>query len=145
MRHVDPSALTYLGPPVAAELTLPMVATKVCAGFPSPADDFMDDEVDLQRILVPNRPATFLWRVSGHSMVEAGIHDGDVVVVDRSLGPEPGQVVVVAINGEVSLKAYRKGGTLAFANKAMPAFAADAGDQIEVWGVVTWTLHKPRA
>lgn len=65
----------------------PIAGTRICAGFPSRADDFLDGEIDLARILTPNRAATFLWRVAGHSLKETGIHDGDVVVVDRSRKP----------------------------------------------------------
>lgn len=110
----------------------PIAGTRICAGFPSRADDFLDGEIDLARILTPNRAATFLWRVAGHSMKETGIHDGDVVVA--------------SINGEVSLKLFRNDGrpTLSFANRDMPVFfLADTAD-VEVWGVVTWTLHQPR-
>ena len=103
----------------------------------------MDDELDLQRLLAPNRPATFLWRVSGTSMVETGIHEGDVVVVDRSTKPEDGSVVVACIDGAVSLKLYRRV-RFVFANRDLPAFAVDEVAHVEIWGVVTWTLHKPR-
>lgn len=139
--------LELIGPIGSDSLVLPMVGTRICAGFPSPADDFLDEEVDLVRILTPNRAATFLWRVSGHSMVEAGIHDGDVVVVDRSAKPKHGEVVVATINGEVSLKLFLSDGMprLAFANRRMPAFALNESSDVEIWGTVTWTLHKPRA
>ena len=137
--------LHLLGPVSAFSMPLHLMGTRICAGFPSPADDFIDDEIDLTRILVANRPATFLWRVSGNSMIEAGIHDGDVVVVDRSMNPRHGEVVVASIRGEVSLKLYLNDGKprLAFANKDMPAFAVSEEDDVTVWGVVTWTLHKP--
>ena len=132
-----------LGPIATGAVPLTMMVTRICAGFPSPADDFTDDELDLQRLLAPNRPSTFLWRVRGSSQVGTGIHDGDVVVVDRSMRPEEGRVVVACIDGTVSLKLYRRG-RLAFANPEMPAFAPDEAADIEIWGVVTWTLHKPR-
>lgn len=138
-------SLHLLGPVGAAPLPLNFMGTRICAGFPSPADDFIDDEIDLTRILVANRPATFLWRVSGNSMIETGIHDGDVVVVDRSMNPRHSEVVVASIRGEVSLKLYQNDGTpcLVFANRDMPAFVISEDDDVTVWGVVTWTLHKP--
>jgi hypothetical protein len=89
MRHDNQPAVLLLGPIAAGQLPLPIVGTRICAGFPSPADDFLDGEIDLARILTPNRAATFLWRVAGHSMKETGIHDGDVVVVDRILETTP--------------------------------------------------------
>lgn len=146
MRHDNQPALLLLGPIAHGEISLPIAGTRICAGFPSPADDFLDGEIDLARILTPNQAATFLWRVAGHSMRETGIHDGDVVVVDRSRKPRHGDVVVASINGEVSLKLFKYDGrpTLSFANEEMPVFfLADTAD-VEVWGVVTWTLHQPR-
>ena len=68
----------------------------------SPADDWIEDDIDLQKILVTNRAATLMWRVEGHSMREAGIFDGDVVLIDRSLSPKDGNVVAVSVNGEVT-------------------------------------------
>ena len=139
-------ALNLIGPIGLDALVLPMVGTRICAGFPSPADDFLDEEIDLLAILTPNPAATFLWRVRGSSMIETGIHDGDVIVVDRSAKPVSGDVVVVAIDGETSLKLYRNltRPELAFANPDMPAFAVDDLAAVEIWGVVTYTLHKPR-
>lgn len=126
---------------------MPMMGTRICAGFPSPADDFLDGELDLTRLLAPNRPATFLWRVSGHSMRDAGIFDGDVVVVDRSVKPFHGAVVVAVINGETSLKLYERGvpPRLSFANRDMPVFPMEDAAEVQIWGVVTWTLHRPSA
>lgn len=146
MRHDIQTAALLLGPIAPEQLLLPLIGTRICAGFPSPADDFLDGEIDLTRILAPNRAATFLWRVSGHSMRETGIHDGDVVVVDRSKKPRHGDVVVATINGEVSLKLYRNDGrpTLAFANRDMPVFFLADTAEVEVWGTVIWTLHQPR-
>ena len=134
-----------IGPLAIESLLLPMVGTRICAGFPSPADDFLDEEIDLATILRPN-PASFLWRVRGSSMIEAGIHDGDLIVVDRSATPKDGDVVVCTINGENSLKLFEDRGAmrLAFANSDMPAFAIDEAAEIEIWGVATWSLHKPR-
>jgi len=132
MRHGH-STLTYLGLPCEFPIVLPVMGTRICAGFPSPADDFLDGELDLTKILVKNRPATFLWRVTGNSMKDVGIFDG--------------VVVVAVINGETSRKLFRRGDSpaLTFANRDMPAFPMEDVSQVEIWGVVTWTLHKPRA
>jgi DNA polymerase V len=80
-------------------------------------------------------------------MKDAGIFDGDVVVVDRSVKPSDGAVVVAVINGETSLKLYKRGTPprLSFANRDMPAFPLEDVSEVQIWGVVTWTLHKPRA
>ena len=139
------NTLALIGPVSQAALVMPMVGRRITAGFPSPADDFLDDDLDVAELLRPNAAATFFWRVSGHSMVEAGIHDGDLIVVDRSLKPSHGRVVLVTVNGEPSLKLFEDVGKprLAYANATLPAFALDEISEVEIWGVVTWSLHKP--
>lgn len=119
-------------------------------GLPLPADDFIDEEIPLPRWLAPNPPATFLWRVSGWSVVGAGIHDGDFAVVDRSLSPVSGDIVVAVIDGEHSLKRYRLEGNrqvLAFENPDLPVFALEDGEEAMIWGVVrvSLRLHRPIA
>jgi DNA polymerase V len=89
---------------VTRPVPLPLLRAPVPAGFPSPADDFIEEEIDLQRLLIANRPATFLVRVAGDSMLKKQLHDGDLAVVDRSLVPRAGDVVVVDIDGERSFK-----------------------------------------
>ena len=129
------------------ELRVPMFEHAICAGFPSPADDFLEDAVDVARLLITNPPATFLWRVDGDSMQDAGIFDRDILVVDRSLEPRDRDVVVAIVNGERSLKRLRlRGGPrLAFDNRRLPPFEAPELADIELWGVVTWNLHPLRA
>jgi len=83
---------------------VPFMRTTLCAGFPSPAEDFIEGALELPRWLVPNPPATFIWRVRGWCMKGAGIHDEDLAVVDRSLSPTSGAVVVAVVNGEMSIK-----------------------------------------
>ena len=132
---------------VGRPVPLPLLARPVRAGFPSPADDFIEEEIDLQRLLITNRPATFLVRVAGDSMVGARLFDGDLAVVDRSLDPRDGDVVVVDIDGDRSFKIWgRRGGrvTLAFANPAYPAFGLSADALIEVWGVVASSISPQR-
>lgn len=91
---------------VSRPIPLPVLHVPVPAGFPSPADDFVEEEIDLQRLLITNRPATFLVRVAGDSMITKQLHDGDLAVVDRSLTPRAGDVVVVDIDGERSFKVW---------------------------------------
>lgn len=97
---------------------------KTC-GFPSPARDYMTSSIDLNRVLIRNRPTTFLARVDGNSMASFGITDGDIVVVDKSLLPRDGDVAVVFVDGEFTLRAIR-------------------GDAVGCWGVVTNAIHAFR-
>src|SRR3954453_1830386 len=94
--------------PDPAPLPLPLLGRLVPAGFPSPADDYLDGEIDLNRFLIERPAACYLMRVAGPSMSGAGILDGDLVVVDRSLAPAPGHVVVAVIDGEMTIKRLRR-------------------------------------
>ena len=129
---------------IGAEVLIPLFLEGLCAGFPSPADDHIEERIDLARLLTPNPPATFLWRVDGSSMVSAGIHHGDLLVVDRSLTPIHGDVVVAIVNGERSLKRLLLNGArprLVFENPELPAYPLpDAGD-VEIWGVARCNIH----
>lgn len=123
---------------------IPLIGQSLCAGFPSPADDFLEGALELPRWLAPNPPATFLWRIAGDSMQGAGIFDGDLACVDRSLTPADGSVVVAAIDGEMSIKRYRQEGNrawLAFENHDLPVFAVEDLSDGVIWGVVRFTIH----
>jgi DNA polymerase V len=136
---------------IEAEIIIPIFSYGLCAGFPSPADDFLDEGIDLTRLIVRNPPATFLWKVDGHSMRDAGIYDGDLLVVDRSLTPRHGDVVVVIVHGERSLKRLHLDGArprLSFENRDMPAFDLPEIADVEIWGVARCNVHwlrKPAA
>ncbi|WP_321162245.1 translesion error-prone DNA polymerase V autoproteolytic subunit [Methylorubrum extorquens] len=116
----------------------------LCAGFPSPADDFLEGALELPRWLVPNPPATFLWRIAGASMRDAGIFGGDLACVDRSLKPAHGSVVVAAVDGEMSIKRMVVEGNrarLSFDNAELPIFALEELAEVNVWGVVRFTIR----
>ena len=135
------------GVTIGLPMPVPLLARPVRAGFPSPADDFIEDEIDIQRLLIANRPATFLVRVAGDSMVLARLFDGDLAVVDRSLTPRNGDIVVVDIDGERYFKVWRRQGhrvVLAFANSRFPEFRLSPGAEIEVWGVVSGSINPRR-
>lgn len=125
---------------------LPFLARPVPAGFPSPADDHVEEDIDLQRLLVRNRVATFLVRVSGSSMTDAQLFDGDIAIVDRSVAPAAGDIVVVDVDGDRSFKVWtgRRSAPLAFANGSLPAYELPAGATVEVWGVVTGSVNPRR-
>jgi DNA polymerase V len=134
-----------LVPHVRRALSLPLLLASVPAGFPSPADDYLDTALDLNDYVVRNPAATFFMRASGESMLGAGIHSGDILVVDRSLEPLQGRVVVAAVNGELTVKRLRRTGRhirLVAENPAFPAIEPDPESQVDIWGVVTYVIHK---
>jgi len=138
--HVSP---VVVGP----SLPLPVLARAVKAGFPSPADDYVERGIDLNDLLITNRPATFLVRVDGDSMLTKGLFDGDLAVVDRSLDPRDGDVVVVDVDGERSFKVWSMVAgrpRLSFANLRYPAFETSVAAEIEVWGVVCGSVNPRR-
>lgn len=128
-------------------ISVPLFGPSVCAGFPSPADDYIEAEIQIARELVQHPAATFVWTVAGESMKDAGIFDGDLLVVDRALEPIHDDVVVAVVDGTLSVKRFLKRGDrarLTFENAEFPDFnVADAAD-VEIWGVVTWNLHPHR-
>ena len=118
---------------------LPLVSSPVAAGFPSPADDYLEQTLDLTDRLVKNPHATFLVRASGESMLNAGIASGDLLVVDRSLEAGEGSVVVSVVNGEFTLKRFSREHShpeLGAENPAFPPIRLEEGDELYIWGVV---------
>jgi DNA polymerase V len=117
----------------------------VSAGYPSPADDYLDGALDLNQHLIQHPTATFFVRVAGDSMQEAGIHSGDVLIVDRALPPSDGSVVIAVINGELTVKRLSKRhGTLMLLpeNQQYPPMPITETTAFEVWGVVTYVIHR---
>ncbi len=123
----------------------PFYLNAVSAGFPSPADDYMDRSLDLNEHLIANPAATFFVRACGESMIGAGIHDNDILIVDRSLTPVNGSVVIAALDGELTVKRLRnKNGSLFLTpeNKDFPDMEVYEDCSFEIWGVVTYVIHK---
>lgn len=120
-------------------LALPLFTSKVPAGFPSPADDHLEATIDLNQHCISNPPATFFVRVKGHSMTGAGISDGDMLVVDRSLRANNNSIVVAVIDGEVTVKALDIANGeiwLRSRNDDYPDFEIKEGMELHIWGVV---------
>lgn len=122
-------------------MALPLFGARVPAGFPSPADDFIEGMLDLNDLLVTNPPATFFVRVSGHSMFGAGIYPNSLLVVDRSVKPTHGRIVVAVVDGELTVKRLRRlrGGSveLVAENPEFPPLRFTDGQELMIWGVVT--------
>jgi DNA polymerase V len=132
-------------PETQTSLALPLFTCPVSAGFPSPADDYLEGPLDLNRHLIPNPIATFFVRVTGDSMVGAGIHCGDLLVVDRSLEPRDGQVAIAVVDGELLVKRlrWRKGRLFLEAEHPdYPPLQIREAMNFEVWGVVTHSIHS---
>lgn len=124
---------------------LPLFAIPVKAGFPSPGDDYVEQNLDLNEYLIQHPAATFFVRVDGDSMIGAGIAMGDILIVDRALEAANGKIVVAVINGEFTVKRLKKVGeklTLEAANPNYPPIAIHPGWDFRVWGVVTYVIHK---
>ena len=125
-------------------------AQAIKAGFPSPAEDYMRDSLDFNRDLIEHPEATFYGRVEGDSMMEANICDGDIAVIDRSVEPKNGDVIVAFVNNEFTIKyldlTHRKEGYIELrpANRIFRPIRIDEDDNFEVWGVVVWTIKKWR-
>lgn len=124
---------------------IPLMSCRVAAGFPSAADDFMEDEIDLNAWLIARPAATFIMRVGGHSMKDAGILDGDYVVVDHSITPRPGHIVVAAVHGDLTIKylhRHNDGLWLSPANRRFPEIPFSEASPVEIWGVVTGSVRR---
>ncbi|MDD2747353.1 MAG: translesion error-prone DNA polymerase V autoproteolytic subunit [Acidithiobacillus ferrooxidans] len=130
---------------VSPLIHIPLMVSCIAAGFPSPADDYVEKQIDLNAHLIQHKDATFILRVSGWSMRDAGLFDGDEIIVDRAITPVDGKIVVAAINGELTVKRLRLIGTavhLAAENPDFPEIVLNEGQELCIWGVVTWVLHR---
>lgn len=127
----------------SCHFNLPLYSNRVPAGFPSPADDHLDGSLDLNELLITHPAATFFCRVSGESMVDLGILDGDIIVVDRALEAQHGDIVLAAVNGELTCKLLDTNHKrLLSANEAFPPI--ELGDEADliIEGVITASVHQ---
>ncbi len=127
------------------KLLLPFHLQKVGAGFPSPATDYVEEDIDLNVHLIKNIPSTFLIRVQGKSMNDSGIHDGDLLVVDRSLNPKNFSTVIANVNEELVVKTFVKEKNQSFltsgSKKLKDKINLSENPEILIWGVVTYVIH----
>ena len=127
------------------KLLLPFHLQKVGAGFPSPATDYVEDDIDLNNHLIKNIPSTFLIRTQGKSMNSIGIHDGDLLVVDRSLNPKNFSTVIVNVNEELVVKSFVKEKDQSIltsgSKKIKDKINLTENPEIFIWGVVTYVIH----
>ena len=137
--------LTFLKPEKGNNLGQWLVEQGISAGFPSPADDFKEIRISLDKELVKNRSATFYARVSGESMVGAGLDDGDLLVIDRSLDPENGKIAVCFVDGEFTVKRIKKEKDRLYLipeNKKYKRIEIKEENELIIWGVVEYVIKK---
>ena len=126
-------------------LHLPLAEESVAAGFPSPAEDFIDISIDLNEQLIQHPASTFFLRVSGHSMTGAGIYDGDLLIVDRSLDPIPGHIVIAIMDGAFTVKRftyYHGIPRLEAENPDYPPLELHNFNSVQIWGVAIYCIHS---
>ena len=129
----------------APSAPVPQFVTRLSAGFPSPATDYMEEALDLNTFLIRHKAATFVFAVKGHSMRDAGIVDGDKVLVDRSVKPKHGQIVVAVVNGDYTIKRlYSTAGRIELhhENPEFQPRTFQDGEQLEIWGVVVGVIRR---
>ncbi|MCK5830238.1 MAG: translesion error-prone DNA polymerase V autoproteolytic subunit [Methylococcales bacterium] len=123
---------------------IPLFSGKVAAGFPSPADDYIEKTLDLNDLLIQRPAATFFVRAEGESMLGAGIHPNDILVVDRSIEPIVGKIVICALNGELTVKRLNNIGDEIILGAENPAYSdivVKKDIELVIWGVVTNVIH----
>ncbi|MCS5590757.1 MAG: translesion error-prone DNA polymerase V autoproteolytic subunit [Candidatus Thioglobus sp.] len=129
----------------ATELLIPIFTSRVQAGFPSPADDHLEDTLDLNTHLINHQEATFFVKAQGDSMIGAGIHQGDILIVDKSLTPKSGKIVIAVVDGEFTVKRlhkYKGNITLKAENPEFEDIKIRGTDELIIWGVVTSVIHQ---
>ena len=142
----DTGKLKFYTVDLSVKKKVPFFATPISAGFPSPADDYVDLSLDLNKHLIKHPSATFYAHVKGDSMINAGIHDGDLLVVDRALDITDNCIAVCIIDGEFTVKRLKKKSDkilLLPENKEYKAIEVSEFNDFEVWGIVAYVIHKP--
>ena len=137
--------ITFLKPKEGNSIGQWLVEQGISAGFPSPADDFKEIRISLDRELIKNRDATFYARVSGESMVGAGLDDGDLLIIDRSLDPKNGKIAVCLVDGEFTVKRIKKEKNKLYLmpeNKKYKPIELKEESELIVWGIVEYVIKK---
>ncbi|ARM30895.1 LexA family transcriptional regulator [Prosthecochloris sp. HL-130-GSB] len=141
------SCIDFYTVDTSTAIDVPLASTDISAGFPSPADDYLDVSLDLNKELIRHPQATFYGRVKGSSMIDAGIQDGDILVIDKAVEPSDGDIAICYLDGEFTVKRIdRKGGALYLmpANDEFEPVRVSRDSSFLVWGVVTYIIHKAR-
>ncbi|MEH6705253.1 translesion error-prone DNA polymerase V autoproteolytic subunit [Galbibacter orientalis] len=137
--------LIFFKPDADASLELQVAEGGISAGFPSPAEDFKETTIDLNKALIKNKEATFYARVSGQSMTGAGLDDGDLLIIDKSIEPVNGKIAVCFIEGEFTVKRLKieKGELFLMPeNKRYKPIKVEENDELIIWGIVTYVIKS---
>ncbi|WP_396184028.1 LexA family protein [Flavobacterium sp.] len=137
--------LTFFRPDLDNPIEIPFITAGIKAGFPSPAADFDENKISLDAVLVKNRETTFYAKASGASMIGAGIDDGDIMVIDRSLEPGNNKIAVCLLDGEFTVKRIKVSKDemlLMPENKAFEPIKITEENQLIIWGIVTYVIKK---
>jgi len=133
-------------PDTSQKIKMPFFGSQIPAGFPSPADDYLEMSLDLNEHLIRNPSSTFFARVTGSSMINSGIYDNDIVIIDKSLQPKNGSILVCVIDGEFTIKRFKRvDDNTAYLMPDNPNFKpikVDQDNNFTIWGVVTYNIHK---
>lgn len=142
---IDKKKLTFFKPDLNSETTIPLVSHRVSAGFPSPALDFMETSIDLNKVLVENKIATFYVQVEGNSMIDAGIQNKDILVVDRSIEPRNNKIAICLVDGEFTVKRIKLDADCLWLMPENPNYKpikVTEENQLIIWGIVTYVIKK---
>ncbi|GGA66348.1 SOS-response transcriptional regulator UmuD-like protein [Flavobacterium palustre] len=137
--------LSFYKPDYESELRIPFIPDGVSAGFPSPAADFMENNIDLNKELSENPLATFYIKVKGNSMIDAGIEDKDVLIVDRSIEPQDNKIAICYIDGEFTVKRIKLEKDCLYLmpeNSNYSPIKVTEENQLIIWGIVTYVIKK---
>ena len=133
------ATLEFYTPDLSTSLALPFVDVCISAGFPSPADDFIELTIDLNKHLIKHKDSTFFAKVKGHSMKDAGIFDGDLLVIDKSLSPQDGKIAICQIDGEFTVKRIKKENNIVWLvaeNEEYKPIKVTEENELMIWGIV---------
>jgi DNA polymerase V len=139
------TTLDFYIPDYSTELELPFVDTGISAGFPSPADDFIELTIDLNKFLVKHKDTTFFARVKGHSMKNAGIYDGDLLVIDKSLEPQNDKIAICQIDGEFTVKRIKIEKDIVWLiaeNEDYKPIKVTPENELMIWGIVIHSIKS---
>lgn len=144
--NIESNVSQIFNPNTKNKILIPLFLVGVSAGFPSPAEDYIEKHLDLNELLIHHKHATYFCKISGDSMVEASINDGDIVIVDSNYVARNGDIVIVAIDGEFLIRFFSQKGNQIILTPAHPEYEPIIVDceRVKVWGIVTNAIHTFR-